>query len=100
LERRNTACLAPAFYSRAVLDWLEMTRDVADRIGRHDSNLAEQLRRSSSSVGGISLREMGESYAALQIAQRLRYIAPLYPAFDDLNQKILATLVKLVRPRR
>ena len=49
---------------------------------------------------GVSLREMGESYAALQIAQRLRYIAPLDPAFDDLNQKILATLVKLVRPRR
>jgi four helix bundle protein len=101
-----------------VLDWLEVMREVADRIGRHDSNLAEQLKRSSSSVGlnlgegmyargrqrnycySVSLREMGESYAALQIAQRLRYIAPLDPAFDDLNQKILATLVKLVRPRR
>jgi four helix bundle protein len=136
LERRFTACLAPAFsfwrpggfavfgkkgeahmlrIYADVLEWLVTIKDVADRIGRQDSNLAEQLRCSSSSVAlnlgegmyargkqrtacySISLREMGESYTALQIAQRLGYIAPISAAFDDLNRKILGTLV---RPRR
>ena len=66
-----------------------------ERIGRHDPDLARQLRRASASVVlntaegmyargrqrtasyNIALREMRESYAALEVSVRLRYIAPL-----------------------
>ena len=61
-----------------------------ERIGRHDPDLARQLRRASSSVAlntaegmyargrqrtasyNIALREMRESYAALEVSVRLR----------------------------
>lgn len=64
------------------------------RLAHHDPDLARQLRRSSSAVAlnvsegqyalgrsraayNIALREMRESFAALEAAVRLRYLPPL-----------------------
>jgi hypothetical protein len=49
---------------------------------------------------GVSLKEMRESYAGLEIGVRLHNIAPLKPQIEDLCQKILGTLVRLAVPRR
>jgi four helix bundle protein len=101
-----------------VLDWLEMLETPKQQIARRDRNLSDQLSCSSTSVAlnmsegmvacgrqrtacyRISLREMRESYTALEIAQRLRFIAALEPALEDRSQKILGTLVRLAYPRR
>jgi hypothetical protein len=48
----------------------------------------------------VALKEARESYAALEVAVRLRYIAPLAPALEDRSQKILGTLVRLALPQR
>jgi len=77
---------------------LEFVTDIASlvpRIAHHDPDLARQLRRSSSSVAlnvaegmhargrsktaayNVALREMRESYAALEVSVRLGYVAPL-----------------------
>jgi four helix bundle protein len=74
-----------------VADVAELTR----RIAHHDPDLARQLRRASASVAlncaeamyargrsrtacyNVSLREMRESYAALEVSVRLRYLPPL-----------------------
>ena len=89
-----------------------------ERIGRHDPDLAKQLRRASASVVlntaegmyargrqriasyNIALREMRESYAALEVSVRLRYIAPLPEAFEQRIAHILGTLVRLSFPRQ
>src|SRR6185312_8967872 len=94
-----------------ILDWLSALVPLIDKIGRHDPDLAKQLKRASRSValncaegsyakGGsriaayrVSLKEMRESYAGLEIGVRLHYIAPLEPRMEDLCQKILGTLV-------
>jgi len=101
-----------------VLDWLSALVPLIDRIGRHDPDLAKQLKRASRSVAlnmaegmyarggsriaayGVSLKEMRESYAGLEIGVRLHYIAPLEPALENRCQKILGTLVRLAIPRR
>jgi four helix bundle protein len=88
------------------------------RIARYDRDLAGQLRRASASVvlnlaegmgarGGhrtnsysVSLREMRESYAALEVAQRRRYIGKLEPAFEAQCQRLIGTLVRLAVPKR
>ena len=98
-------------------DWLSALVPLIDRIGRHDPDLARQLKRASRSVvlnraggmyakGGsrtaaysVSLKEMRESYAGLEIGVRLRYIAPLEPQMENRCQKILGTLVRLAVPR-
>jgi four helix bundle protein len=85
-------------------------------IGASDPNLADQLRRSSTSVGlnvaegmgavgkakthcyRIALREMREAVAAIHIAGRLGYVAvPSAPEVDR-QEHIIGTLVKLARP--
>ena len=89
-----------------------------ERIGRHDPDLAKQLRRASASVVlntaegmyargrqrtasyNIALREMRESYAALEVSVRLRYIAPLPEAFEQRIAHILGTLVRLSFPHQ
>ena len=48
----------------------------------------------------IALREMRESYAALEVSVRLRYIAPLPEAFEQGIAHILGTLVRLSFPRQ
>lgn len=53
-----------------------------------------------SNAYGTALREMRESYAALEVAQRLRYVKSLEPAFEGRCRRILGTLVKLGFPGR
>jgi hypothetical protein len=48
----------------------------------------------------VALREMRESYAALEVSMRLRYIAPLPEAFEDRIERIMGTLVRLSFPRQ
>jgi len=101
-----------------ILDWLESLVKLNAQIARHDRDLAKQLKRSSSSVAlntaegmyskggsrtaayGVALREMRESFAALEIAVRLHYIAPLDPHVTDQCERIIGTLVKLAFPAR
>jgi len=99
-----------------ILDWIASLRPVISAIARHDRNFADQLRRSSISVGlntaegmgatgrsklncyRIALREMRESIAAVEIAGRLGYVQALDEAADDRQLHILATLVRLAKP--
>jgi four helix bundle protein len=101
-----------------MLEWLKRLAPLIAQIARFDSDLAKQLRRASASVilntgegmysrgghrtnaYGVALREMGESYAALQAAQIHGYIKALEPQFDVQCQRILGTLVKLALPDR
>ena len=55
---------------------------------------------SKSAAYKVALREMRESYAALEVSVRLRYIAPLPAAFEDRIGRILGTLVRLSFPRQ
>jgi len=48
----------------------------------------------------IVLREMRESYAALEVSIRLRYIAPLPEALEQRVAHVLGTLVRLSFPRQ
>ena len=100
---------------------LSFVADVAEltlRIAHHDPDLARQLRRASASVAlncaegmyargrsrtacyNISLREMRESFAALEVSVRLRYLPPLTPELEDRIQRILGTLYRLSFPAR
>ena len=97
-----------------VADVAELTR----RIAHHDPDLARQLRRASASVAlncaeamyargrsrtacyNISLREMRESYAALEVSVRLLYLPPLTAELEDRIQRILGTLYRLSFPGR
>jgi four helix bundle protein len=99
-----------------ILDFLERLVKINAQIARHDRDLARQLKRSSASVAlntaegmyakagnrtaayGVALREMRESFAALEIAVRLRYIAPLEPALVAECNRIIGTLVRLAFP--
>ena len=101
-----------------VLDWLKALRPLIAQIARYDRELAKQLRCSSSSVVlnlgegmhsrgghrtnayGVALREIGESYSALQAAQIHGYITGLEPGFEAQCRRILGTLVKLALPAR
>jgi four helix bundle protein len=100
------------------LDWIEKLEPLIARIARGDRELATQLRRASASVVlnmaegmgardghrtnayGVSLREMRESYAALQVAQRRRLIGALDAALDAQCQRLIGTLVRLAVPQR
>ena len=101
-----------------ILDWVEAVTPLIRQISQHNRNLAEQLDRASVSVAlncsegmygrgrrrvaayGIAAQEMGECVAALEVAERRRYIEPLTPALRALTRKVLGTLVKLAFPRR
>ena len=100
------------------LDWIERIEPLIARIGRGDRDLASQLRRASASVVlnlsegmgaqgghrrnayGVSLREMRESYAALQIAQRRKLIGALDDALERPCQQLIGPLVRLAVPQR
>jgi four helix bundle protein len=100
-----------------ILAFVEDVHPLVQRIGRNDPDLAKQLRRASASVAlntaegmyargkqrtasyNVALREMRESYAALEVSVRLRYIAPLPEAFEDRIGRIIGTLVRLSFPR-
>ncbi len=101
-----------------MLEWLAGLRPLIAQIARYDADLAKQLRRASAAVilntgegmysrgghrtnaYGVALREMGESYSALQAARVHGYIKALEPAFEAKCQRILGTLVKLALPAR
>ena len=101
-----------------ILSFVAEVAPLMRRIGRHDPDLARQPRRASSSVAlntaegmhargrsrmvcySIALREMRESYAALEVSVLLRYLSPLDAALEDRIQHILATLYRLSFPRQ
>jgi hypothetical protein len=49
---------------------------------------------------GVSLREMRESHAALQVAQRRKVIGVLDAALEAQCQQLIGTLVRLAVPER
>ena len=99
-----------------VLDWVASLPPAIRSIARCDRHLADQLRRSSTSVAlnvaegmaatgrvrtnayRIALREMRESVAALEIATRLEYVAGLDAGDADRQDRIVGTLVRLAKP--
>jgi four helix bundle protein len=98
------------------LDWIESVSPVVRRIASSDPRLADQLRRSSTSVGlnvsegmgatglmkrkayRIALQEMRESVGAIEIAVRLGYVNGPDDQEVDRQGRIIGTLVKLARP--
>ena len=99
---------------------LEFVADVGllvPRIAHHDPDLAWQLRRASSSVAlntaegmhargrsktaayNVALREMRESFAALEVSLRLGYLPSLDASVENRIQRILGTLYRLSYPR-
>jgi four helix bundle protein len=101
-----------------ILSFVADVAELTTRIGHHDADLARQLRRASTSVVlntaeamhargrsrtasfNTALREMRESYAALEVAVLLRYLPPLHAELEDRIQRILATLYRLSFPRQ
>jgi four helix bundle protein len=101
-----------------ILSFVEEVARVIGCISRSDPDLARQLRRSSAAVAlnvadgmyargrsrthsyNVALREMRESYAALEVSVRLEYIAPPSPALEQRIRHILGTLVRLSFPRQ
>ena len=99
-----------------VLDWIGALSPVILAIEARDRHLADQLRRSSTSVclnlaegmaatGAskrncyrIALREMRESVAAIDIATRLTYVRALDTVAVDRQSRIVGTLVRLAVP--
>ena len=101
-----------------ILSFVADVAELTPRIAHHDPDLARQLRRASSAVAlncaegmyargrsrtacyNIALREMRESYAALEVAVRLRYLPPLAAEPEGRIQRILGTLFRLSFPRQ
>ncbi len=91
-------------------------RALCETIGRHDRDLASQLRRAAQSValnmaGGMAardgnrrkayntaLREARECLAAVDVAQRWGYVGEIAVAVDHMD-KIVATLMRLTMRR-
>jgi four helix bundle protein len=88
------------------------------RVAHHDPDLARQLRRASAAVAlntaegmyargrsrtacyNIALRELRESYAALELSVRLRYLPPRPAELEDRIQRIIGTLYRLSFPKQ
>ena len=101
-----------------ILSFVADVAELTPRIAHHDPDLARQLRRASSSVAlnsaeamyargrsrtasfNIALREMRESYAALEVSVLLRYLPPLDAALEARIQRIIGTLYRLSFPRQ
>ena len=101
-----------------ILEFVSDVSPLIGRIARCDSDLARQLRRASAAVAlntaegmyargrsrqacyNIALREMRESYAALEVSVRLGYVAPLPAELERRIEQIIGTLVRLSFPRR
>jgi four helix bundle protein len=97
---------------------IEIVREVrpyAERIGKVNADLARQLKRCSASValnvsegsatrGGrrrntyeIALGEARETRACLQVAEAAGYVTRVAPELLDKIDRVIATLVKVVR---
>ena len=101
-----------------ILTFVEEVAPFIGRIARRAPDLARQLRRASAAVAlntaegmyargrsrqccyNIALREMRESYAALEVSVRLGYVGPLPAELESRIAHILGTLVRLSFPRR
>jgi four helix bundle protein len=106
--------MALRIYSVAV-EMVRALRPVMERIAKHDSNLADQLRRAATSVplnlqegaysqGGnvrtrfhTALGSAAEVRACLDVAEALGYIEAPEPALHDRLDRIVATLHRLAR---
>jgi four helix bundle protein len=100
-----------------ILQFVSDVGALVPRIAHHDPDLARQLRRSSTSVAlnvseatyalgrtrtaayNTALREMRESFTALEVSLRLGYLAPLDASLEDRIERILKTLYRLSFPR-
>jgi len=97
---------------------IEMVREVRplmERIGKRDSNLADQLRRAAASVplnlhegaysqgGNVRARfhnalgSAAEVRACLDVAEALGYVEQVDPVLRDTIDHVVATLHRLVR---
>ena len=101
-----------------ILTFVEGVAPYIGRIARLDPDLARQLRRASAAVVlntaegmyargrcrqvcyNVALREMRESYAALEVSVRLGYVASLPAELERRVAHILGTLVRLSFPRQ
>ena len=97
------------------LELVRMLRPYVERIARRDPDLARQLKRSMVSMtlntaegsgtrGGrrrltydIALGEAREVLACVQVAEAAGYLDGLEPALLDKLDRVIATLVKVVR---
>ena len=88
------------------------------QIGRHDADLARQMKRALCSVplnlaeahqslGGnararyhTALGSMRETKACIDVARALGYVAPLDAKIDDRIDHVSATLYRLARPKK
>jgi four helix bundle protein len=98
-----------------IIEIVREVRPVAERIGRHDRDLARQLKRASVAValnvaeasdtrGGrrrntyeIALGEARETRACLEAAEAIGYVPKIAPELLDRLDHVIATLVKVVR---
>ena len=98
-----------------VIEIVSEVREVSDRIGRFDRELARQLKRASVGTvlnvaegsgtrGGrrrntyeIALGEAREVRACLEAAQAIGYVPVVSPTLRDKLDRVVATLVKVVR---
>jgi hypothetical protein len=56
--------------------------------------------RSRTACYNIALRELRESYAALELSVRLRYLPPRPAELEDRIQRIIGTLYRLSFPKQ
>lgn len=98
-----------------LLALISALRPVIDKIGRHDSDLARQMRRALASSAlnlsegyrgrgrsrnaryQLSLGSAAESLSCIEVAVALGYIEHVDPRLLDGFDKVIATLVKLSR---
>ncbi|KYF54197.1 hypothetical protein BE08_32955, partial [Sorangium cellulosum] len=100
-----------------VLKMIAGLATVAEQIERRDSDLARQMRRAAASVALNTAEGMGntaghkrqryqtalgsarEVMACVDVARALRYVTEVDAATVDHLDHVIATLVRLVRPR-
>src|SRR5829696_5302908 len=106
--------MALHIYSVAI-ELVRGLRPLMERIGKHDSNLSDQLRRAATSVplnlhegaysqgGNVRARfhnalgSAAEVRACLDVAEALGYVEEVDPALRDTLDRVVATLHKLTR---
>lgn len=100
-----------------ILDTIRSVRPLIETIGRHDADLARQMRRAAASVslntaegmysrGGlrnaryhVALGSMREVLACVETADALGYVNGVDPELIERANRIIGTLVRLIRSR-